>query len=382
MWVQKNAAKAWAAIPKWVKISAGSLAILFLLTFFVVGWLVSSKALKVAPQTMVYDQTILAIDGNDYTIGGGTYSITGMVGGIRPDGTMIGIFSAPTAVNPAAATSVRTLSDTPSPELRVGDKLSLQGNIWTSDPKQALGLAFQDVSYTSPVGDMKAWLVPGSSAKEWVIGVHGIGADKTEMLRFIQPVHETGNTMLVINYRNDTNNPQSPDSYNHLGDTEWQDVEAAVQYAKEQGATDVRLYGDSLGGSLVQNYLQRSTADRSIVSRVILDSPALDWNEVLRRQLQKGGYPSFLYYPGTIVLRLRAGINVQNLSTQSNEITKKTLIIHSVDDSTVPQNASKLLAAARPDLVTLVDFEKGGHLRSWNYNAEKYEQLVINFLSQ
>lgn len=380
--MQKNTAKMWAKIPRWVAISAGSLAVLFLLAFFAVGWLVSSKVLKVATQTVAYDQTILAIDGNNYTISGGAYNITGVVGGIRDDGTMIGIFSAPRDLNQAAETSIRTLPDAPSPALQVGDKLSLQGNIWTSDPQKALGLAFQDVSYASPLGNMKAWLVPGSSATEWVIGVHGIGADKTEMLRFIKPVHDAGNTMLVINYRNDTDNPKSPDNYTHLGDTEWQDVEAAVQYAKDRGATDIRLYGDSLGGSLVQNYLQRSTANRSLVSRVILDSPALDWNEVLRHQLQKGGYPSFFYYPGTIMLRLRAGINVQNLSTGPSEISKKTLIIHSSDDPTVPQNASKLLAAARPDLVTLVDFEQGGHLRSWNHDPARYEQLLIDFLSQ
>jgi uncharacterized protein len=373
--------KMWAKIPKWIKISTGSLAVLFLLAFFAVGWIVSSKVLKVTAQTIAYDQTVLAIDGNSYTINGGAYNITGVVGGVRDDGTMIGIFSAPHAMDNTTKTSIRALPSTPAPALRVGDKLSLQGNIWTSDPKEALGLAFQNVSYDAPLGGMKAWLVPGSSTNKWVIGVHGIGADKTEMLRFINPVHDAGNTMLVINYRNDTGNPKSPDGYTHLGDTEWQDVEAAVQYAKDHGATDIRLYGDSLGGSLVQNYLQRSTVDHSIVSRVILDSPALDWNEVLRRQLQKGGYPSFIYYPGTIMLKLRAGINVQNLTTQPEEVHKKTLIIHSSDDPTVPQNASKLLAAARPDLVTLVDFEKGGHLRSWNHDSAKYEQLVIDFLS-
>ena len=380
--MQKNAAKIWMKIPRWIKVSAGSLLILFLAAFVAVGWLVSSRVLKVTTQTVVYDQTVLSIDGDKYTMSGGAYNITGVVGGIRDDGSMIGIFSAPSAMNDAAKTSVRTLPAAPSPALHVGDKLSLQGSIWTSDPEQALGLSFQNVTYDSPLGAMKAWLVPGPRATTWVIGVHGIGADKTEMLRFIQPVHDAGNTMLVINYRNDRDNPKSPDGYTHLGDTEWQDVEAAVHYAKDHGATDVRLYGDSLGGSLVENYLQRSASGRSIVSRVILDSPALNWNEVLRRQLQKGGYPSFIYYPGTVMLRVRAGINLQNLTTKPSEINKKTLIIHSADDPTVPQNASKLLAAAQPGLVTLADFKHGGHLRSWNQDSAKYEQLVVDFLSR
>lgn len=372
----------WAAIPGWVKISTSIVCVLFLVVFFAIGWLVSSRVLKVAPQKVLYDQSVTAMSGNTYTITGGAYDIAGVVGGIRSDGTMIGIFSTPSNLDKATKTSARTLAAPPSPELKVGDKISLQGNVWTSDPKAALGLDFQDVTYSSPVGPMKAWLVPGTSGTKWVIGVHGIGANKTEMLRFVGPVHTAGNTMLVINYRNDPGNPKSPDGYTHLGDTEWQDVEAAVQYAKDHGATDIRLYGDSLGGSLVENFLARSKTDQSIISRVILDSPALDWNEVLRRQLQKGGYPSFIYYPGTVMLRLRAGINIQNLSTGPTEIHQKTLIIHSADDPTVPQNASKQLAAARPNLVKLVDFKHGGHLRSWNHDSAKYEELVATFLSQ
>jgi predicted alpha/beta-fold hydrolase len=356
--------------------------VLFIIVFFAVGWIVSSRAITVNPQKVVYDQTVSAIAGNTYTITGGAYNILGIAGGIRSDGSMIGIFSAPTSLNSSTQTSTRALSESPSSALSVGDKISLQGNIWTTDPKTALGLDFQNVTYSSPIGDMKAWLIPGANATTWVIGVHGTGADKTEVLRFVEPVHSAGNTMLIINYRNDPGNPQSPDNHNHLGDTEWQDVQAAVRYAKAHGATDIRLYGNSLGGSLVENYLRRSTdVPNTNISRVILDSPALNWSEVLRRQLQKGGYPSLLYYPGVTVLKLRTGISMDHISTQPADIKHKTLIIHSADDPTVPQNASKALAAERPDMVTLIDFKHGGHLRSWNHDRARYNQVISDFLA-
>lgn len=365
----------------WKKISLWTLVFILLavLVLAAVGWVGAGKLLAINPQKVEYDQTIVAIDGDSYTISGGAYSIQGVAGGIRTDGSMIGIFSAPTNSDSAKQTATRQLTGLTGPTPSVGDKISLQGNIWTSDPKAALGLDYETVQYNSPLGAMNAWLVPGKSKTTWTIGVHGIGADKNEMLRFVKPVHQAGDTMLVINYRNDTGAPQSPDGYNHFGDTEWQDVKAAVAYAKEQGATDIRLYGNSLGGSLVENYLKR--AGDPAVSKVVLDSPALDWKQVINRQIQKNGFPGAVYYPTVLAMQLRAGVDVNSISTSADEIKHKTLIIHSSDDPTVPQEASKTVAADNPELVTLSDFQQGGHLRSWNHDTAKYEQLVTSFLS-
>lgn len=355
------------------------LLLLGLLALAVIGWLGAGKLLAISPQKVEYDQTVESIDGTNYTISGSAYNVQGVIGGIRSDGSMIGIFSAPTASDTSKQTATRQLTGLTGATPSVGDKISLQGNIWTSDPKAALGLDYETVQYGSPLGATNAWLIPGKSTTTWTIGVHGIGADKNEMLRFVKPVHAAGNTMLVINYRNDTGAPQSPDGYNHFGDTEWEDVKAAVAYAKEQGATNIRLYGDSLGGSLVENYLKRE--NDTVVTKVVLDSPALNWNEAIHRQIEKNGYPGIVYYPTVLAMKLRAGVDVNTISTTASDVKQKTLIIHSADDPTVPQNASKQLAAAKPDLVTLEDFGQGGHLRSWNHDSAKYEQLVTDYLS-
>jgi predicted alpha/beta-fold hydrolase len=249
-----------------------------------------------------------------------------------------------------------------------------------------LGIAYQDVTYQSPLGTMHAWRIPPptggtKAATTWTIGVHGIGGDKAEMLRFVKPVVAAGNTMLIINYRNDTGNPRSPDNINHLSDSEWQDLQAAVRYAKAQGATDIRLYGDSLGGSIVESYLtQSSDVANTDISRVVLDSPALDWKAAIKSQLSLGGYPTILYYPTSTVLTLRTGIHVSTISTTAKEIKHKTLIIHNSEDKTIPLIGSKQLAAARPDLITLVDVGGGGHVRSWNYDQQRYEKTVTDFL--
>jgi hypothetical protein len=374
--------KFWAKIPKWLKIFTPVVVVLFIIAFFAVGWYASGRVINVNLQQVAYDQTIEAVHGDTYTIAGSAYDMNGIMGGIRSDGSMVGIYSAPLSINNTTHTSIRMLSNSTNPKPHVGEKISLQGNIWTTDPKTALGIEYHNITYSDPIGPMGAWLIPSPDSTKWVIGVHGIGADKTEMLRFIKPVQAAGDTMMVINYRNDAGNPKSPDGYTHLGDTEWQDLQAAVHYAKAHGATDIRLYGDSLGGSIVENYLRRSPeVASSHISRVILDSPAINWGEILRFRAHKAGYPTFVYYPTEVTIDLRAGVNLNRISTKAKDIKQKTLIIHNADDQTVPQNASKILAAARPDLITFVDFGSGGHLRAWNHDQARYEHLITSFLS-
>ncbi len=347
----------------------------------IIGWIFSNQLLTVKPQTVDYDQTVQSAVGNQFTITGSAYNVDGIMGGIRTDGSTIGIFSAPLSKDDVTSTSVRTLTDPHTAVPANGEKISLQGNIWTTNPKEALGIDYRDVTYDGPLGRMSAWLVPAPSPSKWTIAVHGIGANKTELLRFIKPVQAAGSNMLIINYRNDPGNPASPDGFYHLGDSEWLDLEAAVHYAKGMGATEIQLYGVSMGGSITENYLKESAdVAATNITKVVLDSPALNWGQIIRSQTDKAGYPEFFYYPGVLMTQLRSGVNIYGISTKPEDIKHKTLLIHNADDPTVPQAASKAIAAARPDLITFVDFGTGGHSRAWNHDPARYEQLVTDFL--
>ena len=78
-------------------------------------------------------------------------------------------------------------------------------------------------------------------------------------------------------YRNDTGAPEDPSGKLRYGLTEWRDLEAAVQYALDSGATDVVLAGYSMGGGVIMAFLQRSKL-RDDVRAVILDAPMLDFS--------------------------------------------------------------------------------------------------------
>ncbi len=67
-----------------------------------------------------------------------------------------------------------------------------------------------------------------------VILIHGLGGNRADTLAVIPARHDLGFPVLAIAYRNDVGAPASPDHQNHLGASEWHDVDAAVRYAPGQ----------------------------------------------------------------------------------------------------------------------------------------------------
>ncbi len=183
------------------------------------------------------------------------------------------------------------------------------------DPRTARGLDFSEVSVPGELGGLPAWYVPavrtgiGDAGRTWVVFVHGRGGDRREALRYLPVWHVAGLPVLVATHRNDLGAPAAPDGRNHLGESEWRDVEAAVRYALDAGARDVVLAGESQGGALVLQTLDRSEL-RDRVRGLVLDSPVLDWWDVFVHQGGEMGLPAPLSRLAGWTLERRIGIDL------------------------------------------------------------------------
>ena len=269
------------------------------------------------------------------------------------------------------------------------------GSWYYLDPRET-GLDVVDVEVETELGLAPAWFVPatddeGHPSDRWVIQVHGRGVRRAETIRALPLFHELGYSTLQISYRNDGEAPRSPDGRYALGDTEWHDVDAAMKYAIDNGAKQLVLMGWSMGGATVLQAATRSVR-ASYLRAVVLDSPVVAWSDTIVFQghlnhlpepISKGVMATIGSGMGKLVAGQAQPINFKRLDfvARAAEITFPILILHSDDDGFVPSTASRRLAEARPDLVTLVPFSIAKHVRLWNYDPVRWTGSIRDWLT-
>lgn len=284
---------------------------------------------------------------------------------------------------------------------------------YATDPGDALGMHCADVHIPSEVGDLPAWHVPagppavdeaGGRGKvtqpgdappgnpRWAILVHGRGATRHETVRGVPVLHEMGFDVLIPSYRNAPGAPASADGLYNLGLTEWRDVESSVAYAVEHGAAEVVLFGWSMGGAIVLQMLDQSPL-APLVTRVVLDSPVIDWADVITHQAALRRIPAPLTMLAQTLLGARWSrrlvgvlepIDVARTSWQyrADELRHPMLLIHSVADDFVPVGPSRELARKRPDLIRYEEWSLARHVKEWNTDPGRWNRAVREFLTR
>ena len=272
--------------------------------------------------------------------------------------------------------------------LAPGTRVSLDSFAYRGDPRTALGLDFQNVAIPTELGAMPAWYLPATGdpsadrGRTWVVFVHGHDSNRQESLRYLAVLHQLRLPVLVVTYRNDLGAPASPDGIDHLGDTEWRDVAAALTWVQHAGARDVVLAGWSMGGAVSLQVWDRG-GQRGFVRGMVLDSPVVSWRDVLMFQGGERGLPAPVTDLALRVMQLRTGIDLDRLDwvARERELTVPMLVFASDDDTYVPDGPAKQLAVDRPDVVTLVNVPGADHTRSWNVDPPGYEARLRQWLN-
>lgn len=266
------------------------------------------------------------------------------------------------------------------------------GFVWPT-PAEA-GLGYEDVTIPVDGGRAPAWYIPPTRNTEhhdiWLITVHGRGSKRSEGLRMMGVADRLGMPGLLVSYRNDGEAPDARDRRYGLGATEWPDIEAAILYALNHGATSVILAGYSMGGAVSLQLVHRSALAR-FVRGLVLIGPVIDWMDVLRHQARVNRLPTsagklgrwFIESAwGKTITGLASPVDLRRLDwvTRAADLSHPTLILHSEDDDFVPIGPSEKLARKNRRLVNLVRFSKARHTREWNVDPEKFESAVLTWL--
>ncbi|TFD59604.1 alpha/beta hydrolase [Cryobacterium sp. Hh38] len=276
------------------------------------------------------------------------------------------------------------------PAVEAGQRASWSG-IYFQTPADA-GMQSTDVEIQTDVGPSPAWLIPheGPPSSTWAIHIHGLGSTRAGTLRGVQVASEAGLTSLVVTYRNDGEGPHVGSGRSELGAAEVDDVRAAVDYARENGAGSVILFGWSMGAAIALQLASDATL-RGVVSGMVLDSPILDWVATLRANCARAGLPA---WAGTLAVpwlnvrplsRLTGLANPVDLRSfdwiaRAHELTVPTLILHGTLDTSSPFALSNRLRVLRPEVVDLERFE-ADHTMSWNSDNGRWRDIVVSWLA-
>jgi len=267
------------------------------------------------------------------------------------------------------------------PDIKVG----FDSHVYAGDPGQSLGLPFSSVAVPDALGPMPAWQIPPAKGpgRTWAVVVHGHNDNRQNDLRIAPTLRDSGLTSLLISYRNDLGAPKSPDGLYHLGETEWQDLAAAVHYALDAGAKRIVLIGYSMGGVVITQFMQRSPlADR--IAALVLDAPVLSWKSLLEFNAEQMSLPGFLALPVEWTIDARISPNWTNLNALDHpeDFHLPILLTHTAEDELVPIATSEEFAQELPHWITFDRVPLGGHTEAWNVNPALYDRRLSRFLEQ
>lgn len=263
--------------------------------------------------------------------------------------------------------------------------------MWTGyvfDSPADLDAPSREIDIETSGGTRRAWRIDGTSGSQWVIHVHGIHSSRRAALRGVPAALAAGRTSLVVAYRGDLEDTRATGAT--FGQHETDDVEAALAYAIEAGATDIALMGWSMGAAISIN-LARSSKFRDRISSLTLVGPALDWHVIVREATVKAGMPgalsslfmAALSMPG---LAQAAGVerrmSRRKFRARLDGVGCPVLILHSPGDQDAPLAVSQRFAEQYPGQVQIEVTDAVPHGGERNGSPERFDARVAAFLAQ
>ncbi len=283
--------------------------------------------------------------------------------------------------------TLRELVSVERGDLQPGARARITG-WWYTEPEE-LGYRTEHITYPTELGEAEAWIISPRRRRKhrWAVHVHGRGALPAETLRGVSSLARSGVTSLVISYRNDPGAPSGEGGRYGVGFSESRDVDAAIAEALRRGAERATLVGWSMGGTACLVAATRGT-HRGVIDGLILDSPAVDWDALLRYHAAAASAPDAIARLGVSLLTrgwVRGGeagglpIGELHPETFARALDVPVLIHASRGDTYVPSTGAERLAALRPDLVHLRLHPTAEHVRIWNVDRERWERATRTF---
>ena len=176
---------------------------------------------------------------------------------------------------------------------------------------------------------------------------------------------------------------QDPSGMYLYGATEWVDLDGAIDYAINNGAKKVVLFGISGGGGPEASWIM-NTNEPEKVDGFIYEAPTFNFIE----SVKVNGQARFPWLPVSLfdyfiwLSEIRFGIDFDSMDYREAVINDDTpmLLFHGDDDEWIPVSLSDYIAEKRTTNIQYLRYENVGHLQAWNADPILYEKTLKDFL--
>lgn len=246
--------------------------------------------------------------------------------------------------------------------------------------------AYETVTFQSREAEfnLSGWYIPGEANQPAIISVHGIGSCKYSVANLLQAgmLNKAGFTILIMDVR-DAGDSDYEDGLSAIGNEEYLDVLGAFDWLQEEkghSADQIGIIGNSLGAATALI----AFAQEPNLAAAFVDSPFDNLPQIIREELDREGYPQFLYTSGLIAARLRGdNINFNNPYDALEKAGDRPLFItHGTADGRIGVHHSRQLeerAKLTGADVTFWIIDGFDHVKAVGQIPAEYEAQLIRF---
>lgn len=248
----------------------------------------------------------------------------------------------------------------------------------------AWGLSYDTVSFEATDGvRLEGWIITGAPGRPWVIGCHGVGSNRADLLDIAAALHTAGFNLFLFDFRGHGGSAGRTTSFGWL---EQRDLEGALAFLGRQQEIPLRpygIYGISMGSVVA---LMVAARDERL-GAVVADSPYTRLDESLAHHLK------LLYYwlPARpfaqcvwVTYRLRFGVWPQVVSpidAAARLSPRPIFLIHGSEDPRMPIEGAHRIFQRAGDPKTVWVVDGAGHLEASAYQPQAYRNRVVGFFT-
>jgi len=225
---------------------------------------------------------------------------------------------------------------------------------------------------------IEGWYIPVDSSKGTVILVHGLGGNKSMLLKQAYEFMYFGFNVMLIDLRAHGN---SKGNVTTLGYAESEDVKLAYDYISKKGEKNIILYGISLGATVIIKAIYDYNLSPS---RIILEMPFDSQEKLFAKRGRLLGFPEEPF--GVLVTfwaSIERGFNAfkQNASKFAERIECPVLLLYGARDKIVSSaETNSIFQHIGSTDKKLVGFENADHEITLNKDPQKWRKEISFFL--